>query len=252
VRKVRVLVYGLYMESVKLEDIVIHSLATITPQMTDIQYDALKEDLQINGQLEPITLYKGKVVDGRHRVQAMTELKMDTINTTALPESMTIADVRQVVLSKEKRRHQTPTQLAIMAYSEYLRQRSKGGKVSQGELAKVFGTNRMMMSRVSKLDKLVPQEIMELLFNGHKITISKDGKVFTTDSLNSLINYYERITEETISASMDNKTNTDATDDEHRVVEEVLDRLEVEYSGRILKMLSTNLYRRLNRRSNNE
>ena len=36
----------------------LHPLAKTTPRMADRQYTALKADIEMNGQLEPVTLYR--------------------------------------------------------------------------------------------------------------------------------------------------------------------------------------------------
>ena len=52
----------------------IHPIATIFPAMGDAEFQALKADIEQYGQREPIWLYEGKVIDGRHRLRACEEL----------------------------------------------------------------------------------------------------------------------------------------------------------------------------------
>lgn len=51
-----------------------HPLADLIPPMTDGEYQNLKENIAENGQLDPIMLFEGKVLDGRHRLRACEEL----------------------------------------------------------------------------------------------------------------------------------------------------------------------------------
>ena len=54
-----------------------HDLAVVFPDMGTAELEALTEDIRINGLLEKILTYKGKIVDGRHRYKALVELKED-------------------------------------------------------------------------------------------------------------------------------------------------------------------------------
>lgn len=54
-----------------------HPLAELIPAMTESEYAELREDILRNGQLDPITLYEGKVLDGRHRARACSELGIE-------------------------------------------------------------------------------------------------------------------------------------------------------------------------------
>jgi len=52
----------------------IHPAANAFPMMDDCRYAELLEDIRENGQLELITLCDGKILDGRNRYKAVTEL----------------------------------------------------------------------------------------------------------------------------------------------------------------------------------
>lgn len=52
----------------------VHPIASIFPPMSDAEYQALKADIAQYGQREPIWLYEGKVIDGRHRARVCSEL----------------------------------------------------------------------------------------------------------------------------------------------------------------------------------
>lgn len=52
----------------------IHPFAQIFPQMTGEEWDAFLADVHEHGVRQPIVLYEGKVLDGRHRLQAVQEI----------------------------------------------------------------------------------------------------------------------------------------------------------------------------------
>lgn len=64
----------------------------------------------------------------------------------------------------ENRRHETPTQKAIMAWREYQRLRELGEKVGQGEVADWMGTTIKQLGRAKQLDEVAGKDIVELLF----------------------------------------------------------------------------------------
>ena len=57
-------------------DYEIHPLAKRMPEMEDTEFNLLKESIQRDGLLQPIVLYEGKILDGRHRYRACQELQI--------------------------------------------------------------------------------------------------------------------------------------------------------------------------------
>src|SRR2546429_8632849 len=57
-------------------DLEIHPLAQRMPEMEDTEFNLLKESIQRDGLLQPIVLYQGKILDGRHRYRACLELQI--------------------------------------------------------------------------------------------------------------------------------------------------------------------------------
>jgi hypothetical protein len=51
-----------------------HPVTALFPSMSDAEYQALKEDIQENGQHVPIWTYQDQIIDGRHRYRACREL----------------------------------------------------------------------------------------------------------------------------------------------------------------------------------
>ena len=55
----------------------IHPVADIFPRMTAAEYAALRDDIKANGQREPIWVFDGQIIDGRHRAQACEEIGIE-------------------------------------------------------------------------------------------------------------------------------------------------------------------------------
>jgi len=86
-----------------------HPLSAAFPAMSADDFAALMEDIEANGQREPVIVFDGMVLDGWHRYRACTELGVK-------PHTMTFpADGDPVALVKTAnlhRRHMTETQRA--------------------------------------------------------------------------------------------------------------------------------------------
>ena len=171
------------MEILKTKDMELHEITKTHPIMSAEQYEAFKADIATYGQLQPVLTYRGRIVDGRHRLRALTELGIDTIKTERLPNNLTMDQVRVAVYSTEMRRHQTPTMLAVKAY------RLCTTGMTQPEAAKKVGTNVRGIQRVASIVKMGRLDIVELLEVGEKFNISKNPSVpMLSDSLPAIIN----------------------------------------------------------------
>jgi len=130
----------------------IHSIAEHTPHMTDEEYDALVEDIHLNGQREPVVVYQQRVIDGRHRIRACKDLGLKC-KVVFAPRSWTDEDAIAFALSTEVRRNLDSTQKAIRAYNEYKRriEDSKLKKLGVAKIAKMFGVSIASLDAVIAL-----------------------------------------------------------------------------------------------------
>lgn len=55
----------------------IHPIASLVPDFTKEEYEALVGDIKQNGQIDPIMTYEGQIIDGRHRFKACQELGIE-------------------------------------------------------------------------------------------------------------------------------------------------------------------------------
>jgi len=230
-------------ETMKVSDVEIHELAHLTPTMTEVEFNGLKLSIKEHGQEMPIKLYRGKCIDGRHRLKALRELAIDDVMYENENSQLSMEDLRAKVLTVyERRRHQTPTQKAILAYREWQRLRELGDKAGQGEIAELMGTTIKQLGRAKKLEEVAGKDITELLFQGNKINIGTEHSPNNTDSLYSLINYFNKHRELIIAQTESTNMSDDYTDEELASLNVTLNKLKSEYSGRMLARLNTMLH----------
>jgi hypothetical protein len=87
-----------------------HPLADALPTMLRKEYQELSADIQRNGLLESITLFEGKVLDGRHRLRACQELGIE-------PKFVEYAGTNPaafVITKNVRRRHLAPGKRAMV------------------------------------------------------------------------------------------------------------------------------------------
>ena len=89
-----------------------HKFADLLAPMSKPEYDALKADIDANGQRDPIILFEGKILDGRNRYRAMQELGKKPV--TVVFEGG-VLDAESLVMSKSIRRNLTASQRAGVA-----------------------------------------------------------------------------------------------------------------------------------------
>lgn len=173
------------MELLKISEVSLHKLTETHPVMSAEQFEALKSDIEINGQLQPVLVYRGKIVDGRHRYKALTLLGEETIKVNRLSNNITLDEVAKLVNSTELRRHQSPTQLAIKGYRLY-----KQGTLSQKEITGRCGCSLANLKHVVSLESIGRLDVIELLEAGGKMNVSRDPRYNKmTDSLLAITSF---------------------------------------------------------------
>lgn len=95
-------------------DLDVHPIANLLPAMSTDDYTALRDSIRDNGQREPITLHRdGRIIDGRHRARACTELNLPVLSKGFDREDTEL--VAYVLDLNLKRRHLDPMQRAMIA-----------------------------------------------------------------------------------------------------------------------------------------
>jgi hypothetical protein len=238
---------------VPIDEIEIHELANLTPLMQEGRFNALKQSIKELGQKVPIVLYRGKCIDGRHRIKAFRELEMKEILAISEDSKMSLEDVKEVILNGyEQRRHKTPTQIAIVAFREWKNYKSLGEKVTQGVIAEKYGIGIKQINRVKQLEELAGVSIIDLLFQANKINIGTMQNPILTDSLDSLIHYFKKFREIIVEQTNKSKVSEDFTDEETDTINRVVSELQYKFSNRMLKQISNVLYNSLDKTSEHD
>jgi hypothetical protein len=222
----------------------LHSLTETHPVMSIEQYEAFKTDIAKNGQMQPVIAYRDKIVDGRHRLRALTDLGIATIKVTNLPNNLTLDEVKQKVVSTEKRRHQSPTQLAINGYRLY-----KAG-VKQTEAVLSTGCSLANLKHVVALEKLGRLDIIDLLEKGGKVDIGVANYSKFTDSLLGIVTWVKKQQDHTEQLLQDlvNKVDTEVVEPKVEVDMNKIDGITLitsSYSDKELEVLIAKLYKQL-------
>jgi len=155
-----------------------HELANIFPMLGAEELAELCASIEKNGLTEPITLYEGKVLDGRNRATACTTLKIKpkTVEYTG-------NDPIAFVLSKNiHRRHLTTGQRSMIA--EKLATFGKGrpekntenSVFSQKEAAKQFKVSEDSIQQARKVRTKAVPEVAEAVESG-KMPVSAAAKL---------------------------------------------------------------------------
>jgi hypothetical protein len=96
----------------------VHELVLVIPKMSEAEYQLLKTDIAENGLRDQIIIYEGRILDGRHRAQALDELgkSYDPDYFSEYDPKVAGKSPQAFVLSCNlKRRHLSKGQLAAFA-----------------------------------------------------------------------------------------------------------------------------------------
>lgn len=144
-----------------------HPLANAFPLLTGEAFDELVEDVKVNGVLDPVVMYEGKILDGRNRWRAAQKLEMphaevkleELIKHHKAPE-----DPIAFVWSKNAvRRQLTPSQRAMAATKLTdtevgANRHTTGGKTTVQQAADLAGVGVRSVHRAKTvIEKGIPE-----------------------------------------------------------------------------------------------
>ena len=158
---------------------VLHEAVFIMPKMKAQDYEDLKSDISKNGLQIPILRYQGKILDGRHRLQACNELGI-TPHFSDLPEAANDSPEQIVISLNLHRRHLSETERAMIGArttnSALGTNQHTAGAVSQKQVAEDLGIS---VDSIQRAKKVINQGVPELIkaVEAGKIDISNAAKL---------------------------------------------------------------------------
>ncbi len=132
-----------------------HPLSAAFPSMSADDFQALKDDIEINGQREPVMIFEGMVLDGWHRYRACIELSIKPTQFNFPAEDDPVVFVKSQNLH---RRHLTASQraAAIVACSAWHPAHRQKKQTSTGPL--LSGKKVEAASTLPKTNKQIAAE----------------------------------------------------------------------------------------------
>lgn len=117
-----------------------HELSSYLPLLEGEEFDDLVEDIKQHGQIEPATIYEGKILDGRNRYRACKILEQELIIREWKPSKATGSTPLQYVISENiMRRHLNEAQkgeIGMLLYPEVEKQVQEEQRKKQSESMK--------------------------------------------------------------------------------------------------------------------
>jgi hypothetical protein len=175
-------------EEMKME---YHPIADLFPMLEGAEYEAFKEGIRNNGLLDSITVYEGKILDGRNRHKACLELGIECRISPPLPFGM---DPYKYVVEKNlHRRHLSIADRAIIADemanlaagNPTLNPIAPRGAITQRQASKLMGVGRRTVQRVRVIKKSGNKKLIEDVKSG-KIKINEAAKQVTGEAVNKV------------------------------------------------------------------
>jgi len=154
--------YTLNPEDIKFDD----KYVVFNPTHDEMEYTATRESIKKLGQLDPVLMLNGMCVDGRHRVRAAKELKLQVLATDIhkdTPEDQVIMLCNKNVMSG---RDYDNTQKAIQALrlvNEY--------KLTNIVAAQMMKVDRKLVSYAATIKGYGRDDVL------HQLLISKSNKI---------------------------------------------------------------------------
>lgn len=159
----------------------IHEAANIFPSMTEEEYEGLKADIQVNGQLEPIILYDWRILDGKHRNRACLELGIQPIYAFRHIDD----PIKYVVSQNLHRRHLNESQRAMVGARlanmrvgnpDFANSENLPNNISQMEAAEMLNTSDRSIRDAKQVIQHGTPELVKAVDEG-KIAVSLAEKI---------------------------------------------------------------------------
>jgi hypothetical protein len=144
-----------------------HEMANLFPMLGADELRALASDISENGQREPITLFEGKILDGRNRYVACRHASVEPLFT----EYDGRDPINYVVSLNLKRRHLNESQRAMVAaklanLSDGQRADRVAGSIDLPTAAKMLNVSKSSIKRAKTVQREADPEIVKAVEGG--------------------------------------------------------------------------------------
>jgi len=142
------------------------------------KYQSLKHSIESDGYDEsfPVWVYRGRIVDGWHRITACKELGMEVVPVLELPYRTSLKDIEKKVMRTEIGRQMSPSQLAIKAWKKL----QDGTFKNAAEAALAIGSSEGSVKAVAYVANHGDADWIDQIFMGKKVRV---GDLGYTDSI---------------------------------------------------------------------
>lgn len=166
-------------------------LAGLVPMAIESEQAVLRADISHTGQVEPIVLWRGEVVDGRCRQAALGVLGKDVLYKELDPETPE-ADVASFVKAVNTRRNLTMSQKITVACKQYAGNRHN---TTIPACAQAWGISEKVLKNALWVYRTHPA-VIETIFDGGSVTIVDDhGTAIQTNKVSTVYAYYKKLQE---------------------------------------------------------
>jgi len=160
------------------------------PNLSLSQFLSLCHSIDEFGQQEPVKLYNGEIIDGRHRLKAMISLGQTTINAVNIVNKLTDIELQEYVINTDNRRHCTQTQKAILAYRYYVNALNVNIKTTQQDVARRFGIGIRILKQASSIGRLGREDILNSLIDGIYVSSPMDRNK-KSNSIGTVLKWFQ-------------------------------------------------------------
>ena len=131
------------MTTIDFDNYVAHPFANLFPMIEGKEFDQLRDDIAVQGILEPIRLYQGMILDGRNRYAAGKAAGHQFSVDDFVHWEGTLAEAEQWVISTNlHRRHLSAKQKQEMVRARF----RKSPEMSNRQIAKLLGVSHTMVA----------------------------------------------------------------------------------------------------------
>lgn len=147
----------------KLSDVKFHKSSKKNRTQNAKEFAAQLQSMAELGQIEPVKLFRGALVDGRHRYWALKDLGIEYIKYVDLPYDTTLDGLEAIAEGTEVRRADTPAQKAAKAYMDYM-QNSKAEDANTRYYATKHATTHGSISKMGKIADKLGNDVVKAIY----------------------------------------------------------------------------------------